>query len=111
MRINDVNICIKIVNCSLDEIPDTVKGKVVYVNVGEYNPVGWFHDVVVNKEGANSIDYSIRTVFFRMKFRILRAGMNSHNVFLYIIRNSDFPMDSTNEFMLLGGGEAMNELN
>ena len=50
MRINDVNICIKIVNCSLDEIPDTVKGKVVYVNVGEYNPVGWFHDVVVNKQ-------------------------------------------------------------
>lgn len=37
-------------NCSLDEIPDTVKGKVVYVNIGEYNPVGWFHDVIVNKE-------------------------------------------------------------
>ena len=50
MRINDVNICIKIVNCSLDEIPDTVKGKVVYVNVGEYNPVGWFHDIIVNKK-------------------------------------------------------------
>ena len=38
-------------NCSLDEIPDTVKGKVVYVNIGEYNPLGWFHDVIVNKEG------------------------------------------------------------
>ena len=37
-------------NCSLDEIPDTVKGKVVYVNIGEYNPLGWFHDVIVNKE-------------------------------------------------------------
>ena len=37
-------------NCSLDEIPDTIKGKVVYVNIGEYNPLGWFHDVVVNKE-------------------------------------------------------------
>ena len=37
-------------NCSLDEIPDTIKGKVVYVNVGEYNPLGWFHDVIVNKE-------------------------------------------------------------
>ena len=37
-------------NCSLDEIPDTVKGKVVYVNIGEYNPVGWFHDVIVNKK-------------------------------------------------------------
>ena len=37
-------------NCSLDEIPDTVKGKVVYMNIGEYNPLGWFHDVVVNKE-------------------------------------------------------------
>ena len=37
-------------NCSLDERPDTVKGKVVYVNIGEYNPVGWFHDVIVNKE-------------------------------------------------------------
>ena len=36
--------------CSLDEIPDTVKGKVVYVNIGEYNPLGWFHDVIVNKE-------------------------------------------------------------
>ena len=22
----------------------------VYVNVGEYNLVGWFHDVVVNKQ-------------------------------------------------------------
>ncbi len=29
-------------NCSLDEMPDTVEGKAVYVNVGEYNPVGWF---------------------------------------------------------------------
>ena len=37
-------------NCSLDEIPDTVKGKVVYVNIGEYNPLGWFHNVIVNKE-------------------------------------------------------------
>ena len=37
-------------NCSLDEIPDTVRGKVVYVNIGEYNPLGWFHDVIVNKE-------------------------------------------------------------
>ena len=37
-------------NCSLDEIPDTIKGKVVYVNIGEYNPLGWFHDVIVNKE-------------------------------------------------------------
>ena len=37
-------------NCSLDEIPDTVKGKVVYVNIGEYNPLGWFRDVIVNKE-------------------------------------------------------------
>ena len=37
-------------NCSLDEIPDTIKGKVVYVNTGEYNPSGWFHDVIVNKE-------------------------------------------------------------
>ena len=37
-------------NCSLDEIPDTVKGKVVYVNIGEYNPLGWFHDVIFNKE-------------------------------------------------------------
>ena len=37
-------------NCSLDEIPDTVKGKVVYVNIGEYNPLGWFHDVIVKKE-------------------------------------------------------------
>ena len=37
-------------NCSLDEIPDTVKGKVVYVNIAEYNPLGWFHDVIVNKE-------------------------------------------------------------
>ena len=37
-------------NCSLDEIPDTVKGKVAYVNIGEYNPLGWFHDVIVNKE-------------------------------------------------------------
>ena len=37
-------------NCSLDEIPDTIKGKVVYVNAGEYNPSGWFHDVIVNKE-------------------------------------------------------------
>ena len=37
-------------NCSLDEIPDTVKGKVVYVNIGEYNPLGWLHDVIVNKE-------------------------------------------------------------
>ena len=37
-------------NCSLDEIPDTVKGKVVYMNIGEYNPLGWFHDVIVNKE-------------------------------------------------------------
>ena len=30
----------------------------------------------------------------------LGKGMNSHNVLLYIIRNSDFPMDSTSEFML-----------
>ena len=37
-------------NYSLDKIPNTVKGKVVYVNIGEYNPVGWFHDVIVNKE-------------------------------------------------------------
>ena len=37
-------------NCSLDEIPDTIKGKVVDVNIGEYNPLGWFHDVIVNKE-------------------------------------------------------------
>ena len=37
-------------NCSLDEIPDTIKGKVVYANIGEYNPLGWFHDVIVNKE-------------------------------------------------------------
>ena len=37
-------------NYPLDEIPDTVKGKVVYVNIGEYNTVGWFHDVIVNKE-------------------------------------------------------------
>ena len=37
-------------NYPLDEIPDTVKGKVVYVNIGEYNPLGWFHDVIVNKE-------------------------------------------------------------
>ena len=37
-------------NCSLDEIPDTIKGKVVYVNIGEYNPLGWLHDVIVNKE-------------------------------------------------------------
>ena len=34
----------------MDEIPDTVKGKVVYVDVGEYNLVVWFHDVVVNKQ-------------------------------------------------------------
>ena len=37
-------------NCSLDEIPDTVKGKVVYVNIGEYNPLGWFHDVIVSHQ-------------------------------------------------------------
>ena len=37
-------------NCSLEKIPDTIKGKVVYVNIGEYNPLGWFHDVIVNKE-------------------------------------------------------------
>ena len=41
---------ISALNCSLDEIPDTVKGKVVYVDVGEYNLVVWFHDVVVNKQ-------------------------------------------------------------
>lgn len=35
---------------SFDKIPNTVKGKVVYVDIGEYNPLGWFHDVVVNKE-------------------------------------------------------------
>ena len=29
----------------------------------------------------------------------LRADMNSYNVLLHIIRNPDFPMDSTNEFM------------
>ena len=27
-----------------------IKGKVVYVNIGEYNPLGWFHDVIVDKE-------------------------------------------------------------
>ena len=37
-------------NCSLDKIHNTVKGKVVYVNIGEYNPLGWFHDVIVNEE-------------------------------------------------------------
>ena len=37
-------------NYPLDEIPDTIRGKVLYVNIGEYNPVGWFHDVIVNKE-------------------------------------------------------------
>ena len=41
---------IPFINCSFDKIPNTVKGKVVYVDIGEYNPLGWFHDVVVNKE-------------------------------------------------------------
>ena len=38
------------INFSFNEIPDTVKGKVVYINIGEYNPAGWFYDVIVNKE-------------------------------------------------------------
>ena len=37
-------------HCSVDKIPNTVKGKVAYVNIGEYNPVGWFHDIIVNKK-------------------------------------------------------------
>ena len=43
---NTLSEFIPSLNCSLDKIPNTntVKGcKAVYVNMGEYNPVGWFY--------------------------------------------------------------------
>ena len=37
-------------NYSLKEIPNTIEGKVIFIGEGEYNPIGWYRDITVNKE-------------------------------------------------------------
>ena len=40
---------IPIKQCSLQNMPDTVQGKVLYIGDGEYNPAGWYQNITVDK--------------------------------------------------------------
>lgn len=37
-------------NACFSELPDNIKGKVLYLESGEYNPTGWYKEIIVKKK-------------------------------------------------------------
>lgn len=37
-------------NARFSELPDNIKGKVLYLESGEYNPTGWYKELIVKKK-------------------------------------------------------------
>ena len=41
---------IPLIKKDIKELPNLVKGKVLFIDKGEYNPLGWYKELTINKK-------------------------------------------------------------